>query len=271
MPNMNYWSDRQTRKEHALYVAMEMDQLYREETEDTVARSKIYSPNTEFQEGGDMWSLPEIHLVDAGSTDAIWLLADKNDNMAVLNFASHTHPGGKFLEGSGAQEESLCHESNLYNILSEFSEYYEDNYSTRNNFMYCNRAIFSPDVRFIRDDWETSCAVITCAAPNLSGNKKFCAVKVSQEENDRALRERCRFVLNIAKENKIETLILGAFGCGVFGQDPERVATHFCDLLTHDFCNCFKHVEFAIPVRANPENYEAFKRVLNRYGLILTF
>ena len=137
--------------------------------------------------------------------------------------------------------------------------------------MYCNRAIFSPDVRFIRDDWETPCAVITCAAPNLSGNKKFCAVKVSQEENDRALRERCRFVLNIAKENKIETLILGAFGCGVFGQDPERVATHFCDLLTHDFCNCFKHVEFAIPARANPENYEAFKRVLNRYGLILTF
>ena len=271
MPNMNYWSNRKEREEHAVHHTMVMEQLYKEETDDTVARSKIYSPDTKFQENEERWTETVFHLVDGGSVDVIMLLADSVYHMAVLNFASHTHPGGQFLNGSSAQEESLCHESNLYNVLSEFQDYYRENHNTRNDFMYCNRGIYSPDVRFVRGDWEVPCDVITCAAPNLAGNRKFHNVKVSLEENDRILRERCRFVLEMAKENHVEMLILGAFGCGVFGQDPERVATHFCDLLTYDFANCFKHVEFAIPVRANPENYEAFKKVLTRYGLILDF
>ena len=124
--------------------AMLMEQHYKEEIAKSVANSMIYSP----------WALPsvpesvptvmEVSLVNEGSVDAIMRLA--HDNMAVLNFASYTHPGGQFLNGSSAQEESLCHESTLYNVLSEFHEYYKENHSTRHNFMYSNRAIYSPDV-----------------------------------------------------------------------------------------------------------------------------
>ena len=108
--------------------------------------------------------------------------------------------------------------------------------------------------------------VITCAAPYLAKRKHTNGVALFE-----LFKSRIKNIFEAARDNNVDYLILGAFGCGVFGQDPERVATHFCDLLTYDFANCFKHVEFAIPVRANPENYEAFKKVLTRYGLILDF
>ena len=266
MPNMNYWSNRQERQEHAQMHAMLMEQHYKEEIEKSIANSMIYSP----------WALPsvpdpastvmEVSLVNEGSVDAIMRLA--HDNMAVLNFASYTHPGGQFLNGSSAQEESLCHESTLYNVLSEFHEYYKENHNTRCNFMYTNRAIYSPDVIFMRDEWAVPCGVITCASPNISGNRKFCQVKVSNSENQATLRERCEFILAIAREQGVKTLILGAFGCGVFGQDPERVATYFCELLSGEYQDCFEHVVFAIPIMANPENYNAFEKVLRQYALI---
>ena len=91
---------------------------------------------------------------------------------------------------------------------------------------------------------------------------------ISRKDNNEILKSRCRFVLEIAKENNIQTLILGAFGCGVFGQDPSAVATYFSELLTGDFKDCFHEVVFAIPITANPENYNAFDAVFQQYGLI---
>ena len=66
--------------------------------------------------------------------------------------------------------------------------------------------------------------------------------------------------MKIAAENKVDTLILGAFGCGVFKQDPEQVALIFDEFLSTDFENVFETVIFAIPDR-NSKNYKAFERV----------
>ena len=128
--------------------------------------------------------------------------------------------------------------------------------------MYKNRALYSPNVTFInpKDDSEVICDVITCAAPNYSAGFKY--GNVSKEENSKYLDSRIKFVLDIAADQKIDTLILGAFGCGVFKQNPQEVAEIFIKYLktTH---KCFKKVIFAIPADVNSTNYSAFYETLN--------
>ena len=100
-----------------------------------------------------------------------------------------------------------------------------------------NRGLYSPNIIFYKDGNCVSCDVITCAAPNKSTAQKY--QNVSDEENTRVLRSRIKFVLDIAKDNYVDTLILGAYGCGVFGQDAKEVASIFKEYLntTH---KCFK-------------------------------
>ena len=121
------------------------------------------------------------------------------------------------MRGSSAQEEDLCRHSYLYSVISTFdSMFYEWN---RNN---TNRGLYSPDVVF---DNKTNCSVITVPAPNKSVMFQYSSF--TEEENSKALAERIKFVVDIASENNVKTLILGAFGCGVFKQDPIEVATLF--------------------------------------------
>ena len=116
-----------------------------------------------------------------------------------------------FQEGSRAQEEGLCH-----------SPYYEWNKAHKNKALYLNRTLYSPDILF-SDGWRNCfCDVITCAAPNKSAAQKY--RRVSDVENLEALKSRIRFVLSIAKHQDVDTFILGAFGCGVFGQQAQEVA-----------------------------------------------
>lgn len=176
-------------------------------------------------------------------------------------------PGGKFLEGSSAQEESLCLRSNLYALLSRREDYYAWNREHKNRALYTNRALYFQDVRFYAEGAEASgrlaesvlCGVITCAAPNKYAARKYC--HVTDVENTKALMSRCRFVFDVARNNEVKILILGAFGCGVFGQDAREVASIFCKLLLSENWG-FESVRFAIPKRGETdENWNAFVKV----------
>ena len=61
-----------------------------------------------------------------------------------------------------------------------------------------------------------------------------------------------------------ETLILGAYGCGVFGQDPRQVANIFKLYLKNINCS-FERVIFAIPESPNNKNLKEFKKVFGIY------
>ena len=74
---------------------------------------------------------------------------------------------------------------------------------------------------------------------------------------------RIKFILDIAKDNHVDTLVLGAFGCGVFGQNPREVANIFKKLLDTSFKGCFKKVVFGIP-KGNNDNLEQFKLVFRK-------
>ena len=165
-----------------------------------------------------------------------------------------------FINGSKAQEECLCHESFLYNVLLQFvQEFYDWNNKNKNKALYLNRGLYSPGIVFCKDGENAICDVITCAAPNKSVARRY--QHVQNEENTKVLKSRIKFVLDIAKENHVGTLILGAFGCGVFGQDAGEVAEIFKEYLetTH---KCFEKVVFAVP-EGKDKNLESFKTVFN--------
>ena len=154
-----------------------------------------------------------------------------------------------------AQEEAICHSSFLYNVLSEFTDsYYYWNLNNKNRGLYLNRALYSPNVLF---EDEYYCDVITCASPNWSAFRR--SDTASREENEQVLRSRLKFILDIAKDNEVSTLILGAIGCGVFKQDPELVASIFKEYIKTEY-KCFDKVIFAVPKsKGSDKNYKAFE------------
>lgn len=248
---MGNWDKKDLLTERAKRHTEEMARKYRSEIEHSVALSHIYAMNNAEK---TTESNITISVIDADSVSA----AMKADGrICILNFASYKYPGGMFLKGSKAQEECLCHESFLYNVLSCFPDYYERNLKNLNRALYKNRAIYSPDVLFFHDGEKKFCDVLTCAAPNFTTASKY--QKVTPEENRKVLQDRIHFILSILSENKPDTAILGAFGCGVFGQNPYEVAEIFKNEIEKGICMPMNLV-FAIPDGANG-NLKAFKEV----------
>lgn len=195
-----------------------------------------------------------FELVNIDSVSAIFEFAESNKKMAVLNFASFKEPGGLFLEGSTAQEEALCHESFLYNVLRNFQRnYYDINQQHLNRGLYKNTALYSPNVFFFRNGNTVSCDVITCAAPNRNVAIKYTHVPI--EENNQVLYDRISYIRDIALHQNVDTLILGAFGCGVFKQNATLVATYIKKI----FENTGMHVVLAVP--GDNYNYKCFKEI----------
>lgn len=193
-----------------------------------------------------------ISVTDETTLAAIQRLAlTAGGHLGCLNFASARNPGGGFLNGAQAQEESLARSSALYACQLSASPYYERNRQHRST-IYLDLAIFSPAVPFFRrDDGQlleqpVLASVITCPAPN--------AGAVQQNEPQRvaeilpALAKRAAFVLEIAQTEGVRRLVLGAWGCGVFRNNPTAVADAFARLLKQpgEFAHAFDEVMFAV-------------------------
>lgn len=155
------------------------------------------------------------------------------DNVAALNFASGVSPGGGFLGGAYAQEESLASATGLYATLLPQTAYYHLNRS--HIPLYTDHAILSPAVPIIRDDEGNllesphTATFITMPAPNLRH-----APPDSPEVAEALpiLQRRINCVFALAAANEIKTLILGAWGCGAFRNDPDTVAQLFAQSLS---------------------------------------
>lgn len=264
-----YWDNKGARAERAKKWTAFMEKYFAKEIERASAETKTWTGPIQSVQTEANTCRHNYSVVNAGVTDVIQETAVRYKDMtdgyrpkiAVLNFASYKNPGGMFLDGSKAQEECLCHESFLYNVLKRQTDYYAWNRMRLNKALYKDRALYTPSVRFFKkgniktDPDGVLCDVITCAAPNKSAAQKY--VGVSDAENSAALRSRIHFLLQVAALSRAEVLILGAYGCGVFGQDPEEVATVFAEELK--MFN-FKKVVFAIIENGHDSNYEVFKR-----------
>ena len=102
------------------------------------------------------------------------------------------------------------------------------------------------------------CDVITCAAPNFATASNI--YNVSKEENTSVLESRIKFILYVAAAQQVDTLILGAFGSGVFGQDAKEVAEITMKLLKR-YDGVLKKVVFAV-IDEKSANYKAFNDVI---------
>ena len=169
-------------------------------------------------------------------------LTDRGLRPLALNFANGIHPGGGFLNGARAQEEVLCRSSALYQTLLDDPMY--EAHRQRPRPESTDWAILSPDVPVFRKDDGTTLerpwllSFIACAAPYAPG--------VGQPEAGDLLQRRILRVLAIARAYGYVTLVLGAWGCGAFENDPQRTATDFCSALENDFRGAFSEVVFAI-------------------------
>lgn len=262
--NGSYWINKEERSMIARTHTIDMKHRYSLEIAESIGRTVIYNDETIVHNNIPMGSNDgccDVIVVDMDVVSAMFTYAGQSVRTMVLNFASYKHPGGRYLDGSSAQEECLCHSSTLYNILSYFrSTYYDWNKRNLNKGLYMNRALYSPDVIFERDHLIKKIDVVTCAAPNKRVAMDYC--KVSESDNFTTLYSRIKFILDIAQIQSAQILILGAFGCGVFKQSPDEVAYIFKTLLLK--YNCFSKVIFAIPARVNSTNLEIFQSYFNK-------
>eukprot|EP00928_Gymnodinium_smaydae_P080430 TRINITY_DN64121_c0_g1_i1.p1 TRINITY_DN64121_c0_g1~~TRINITY_DN64121_c0_g1_i1.p1 ORF type:complete len:392 (+),score=46.32 TRINITY_DN64121_c0_g1_i1:79-1254(+) len=186
----------------------------------------------------------------------------------VLNFASARNPGGGFTTGAQAQEESIARASGIYPCLAKYmEEIFIPNRNTSSG-PYTHDMIYSPGVPIFRDD--DGCLLdsfyladfVTSAAPNLGVMRKN-AGRTADEQAALILRERSERVLEIFASNGNFDIVLGAWGCGVFQNDPAVVAQAFKTHLDGRFAGVFRRVLFAITV---PEMAKAFVDVLGTQG-----
>lgn len=200
--------------------------------EDSLPSSKARSP----------FPLTQIQVANETTLVASRRLVNRNLRPLALNFANGIIPGGGFLNGARAQEENICRSSALHLTLFGDSMYVE--HAKRplpDSTAWC---ILSPGVPVFREDDGSSLdqpwllSVITCAAPY--------APTVGRTRSAEMLEQRIHRVLAIARAFGFETLVLGAWGCGAFGNDPKRTAADFRHALETEFCGAFSEIVFAI-------------------------
>ena len=161
----------------------------------------------------------------------------------VLNFANGTHVGGGFLRGARAQEETLCYASSLYATLvgDAFYTYNQQFPAVSSDYAILSKAVVFKDDQYqlIEEPWTMD--VLTAAAP--IAKERWGGV--SQLEGARIMDQRIARVLDIAIAYGYSSLVLGAWGCGAFGNDPVFIAKLFEKHLKQR-CSHFETVHFAI-------------------------
>lgn len=171
--------------------------------------------------------------------------------IACLNFASAKNPGGGFLKGSNAQEESLARSSGLYPTIIQMSEMYETNRRTK-TCLYTDYMIYSPDVPVFRDDYgnllDEPYYVSFITAPAVNAG----IVRAREPENVNRIKEimkkRIKKIISLGIIHGNQVIILGAYGCGVFRNNPVNIAEYFGEFLLHDtlFKNKFHKIVFSV-------------------------
>lgn len=182
------------------------------------------------------------------NADVVQVMAETDGQVGVMNFASPTNPGGGVEYGARAQEESIAKCTYLMPALRQFeANYYEPNRADARGGLNSASLIYSAHVRQLFDHQDRRLSghyvdIVTVAAPNL---RRFPNLDEAQALAD--IQVKILQTLRAFKAHAIRVPILGAFGCGVFGNQPESVGQAFATALRRqEFNGAFDEVVFAV-------------------------
>ncbi|KAJ7287088.1 hypothetical protein C8J57DRAFT_1282761 [Mycena rebaudengoi] len=221
----------------------------------------------------------ELVLCQNSTLEGVQYCISLGRKIGVLNFASARRPGGGFLGGARAQEESIARSSNLYSSLMtpQGQRFYNIHRGSGKSKYYTHSMIYTRGVQLFRSDdgdWVRPCKVdmLTSAAVNAGavrgrarranskgdGQKGISAhfkpatdsgTEDVEEAIKTVMRERMGRILFLFEKEGAQDLVLGSFGTGVFRNNVATVATLWAELLAAPgarFKNSFERVVFAI-------------------------
>ena len=168
----------------------------------------------------------------------------------LLNMASYKKPGGGVKSGAMSQEEELARRSNLiFGLSSLYYPLQEDKF------------LFTKGVTFFKDsDYNIipsfKVDVITMAALNINGKDK-------PDGYETVMRDKIEAIIRYPCKLDCGNLVLSAFGCGVFKNDPTFVANEFKKAI-QKYGGIYSNITFSILNDHNSvdSNYEIFKKIL---------
>jgi len=251
-----------------LYINQKNEKIYIRKMQEEAVNGTIYHSSDELEDISSALQLESIHktifeVVEETTIKSIQRLTSLGfDNPMCLNFASAKNPGGGFFNGAQAQEESIARSSGLYPCQLSAIEFYETHRGMK-SCIYTDGMIYSPKVPVIRNDkgelFDTPIvsSIVTAAAVNMGVVKRFETNKVSKIED--VMRVRIDKLLSLSIHNNHKVLILGAWGCGVFQNDPKIIAGLFSELLKGKYRGVFEKVVFAIYAKSK-KYIEAFQK-----------
>ena len=211
-----------------------------------------YNPGYTFEKKYDS---TEITITDEDTLIAGKRLKDAGLNPMMLNFANDRHPGGGVESGAGAQEESLFRRTNLHLTLLQPMYPIKD-----------HQGIYTPAATVFRDSEDNHCTVFATPwegafatvpgiyHPNITSDGRLDARDASR------LAKKIRIILQMGAQKGHDALVLGALGCGAWGNPPAHVAEIFRSVLA-DYTGVFKTIVFAILDRGGSTNYAEFVHV----------
>jgi uncharacterized protein (TIGR02452 family) len=207
--------------------------------------------NTQFEVNNETTLDAGRRLLAAGASDVL-----------CLNFASAKNPGGGFLGGALAQEECIARASGLYPCLLKAEKYYSY-HRKQHTCLYSDHMIYSPGVPVLKDeegnalDKPACMAIITSPAVNAGVIKRQETSNIDQIVP--VMKVRIEKLLALCVHKQHHNIVLGAWGCGVFQNDPENIAELFREALTGRFANQFKEIVFAVKTNKE-EMIEPFRK-----------
>ena len=273
------------RAEKAANVVKIHNELYPTFIKHSIDETKIYRNGTQFQKLTEPLKIrvenPVSFELTAEKVIPVlrYLLSNsevKDKKIAVLNFGNYKNAGGRFLLGGQSQEETLCQNSYLYNVLSAFDkDYYQVNQRKVNKCLYTDAALYSPDIKFfLLDDipnqpFNNSVDVLTCSPPNIYASNKYYSLYGKYRS---IIKERLKFIKAICELNGVEIFIAGAWGCGSYDGMADLLAAQF--LYLFQTSSTIEKIIFAIPSTSNlkqaneyriSHNFDVFNRRIKTF------
>lgn len=245
--------------EPALSLAIENSSLWAEAEDASLAKRK----DVFLQQAPKYKTTFEVK--NQSTLSACRSLVNSQQQVFCLNFASAKNAGGGFLNGAEAQEESIARASALYACQTKYQKNFYQ-YHLQTDLYYSHRMIYSPSVPVFRGeqgellDEYYNVSFLTSPAVNIGALQQH--NKLDKAKAHQVMLARTEKVLTIAAIKGYKTLVLGAWGCGVFKQDAKDVAGYFAKYLLNEglFSNVFEHIVFAI-LSKDQKNIQPFYQV----------